>query len=62
MWGLFVHVVTHLLAGWTLAQAAPLPPRERAWVAWASVAPDLDGTGLAIDWGNKVLGRPESSW
>jgi membrane-bound metal-dependent hydrolase YbcI (DUF457 family) len=57
-----VHVVTHFLAGWALAESTPLKPRDRAWVTWASVAPDLDGAGLFVDWGNKLLGRPETAY
>jgi inner membrane protein len=51
-----VHVVTHLLAGWTLAEQAPLERRDRALVAWASVAPDLDGFGLPVDWATRAFG------
>jgi len=57
-----LHVVTHLLAGWALAESTPLTARDRAWVAWASVAPDLDGAGLLIDWINKLAGRPDSAF
>ncbi|MGH0032296.1 MAG: metal-dependent hydrolase [Myxococcota bacterium] len=41
--------VTHLLVGWTLAEAADLPRRDRALVTLAAVAPDLDGLGLLLD-------------
>jgi LexA-binding, inner membrane-associated putative hydrolase len=44
-----MHVVTHLLVGWTLAERTTKNPRDRALVAWASVAPDLDGLGLPVD-------------
>jgi len=57
-----MHVVTHLLAGWALAEGFSLTPRDRAWVTWASVAPDLDGAGLLIDWSGKLLGRPETAY
>ena len=56
-----MHLVTHLLAGWTLAETTPLRPRDRAWVAGAGVAPDLDGAGLLVDCSNKLLGRPGRS-
>lgn len=51
-----MHVVTHLLAGWALAEQAKLEKRDKALVAWASVAPDLDGIGLPVDWAARALG------
>jgi inner membrane protein len=51
-----VHIVTHLLAGWALAEQTKLERRDRAIVAWASVAPDLDGFGLPIDWATRAMG------
>jgi inner membrane protein len=39
--------VTHFLTGWIAANASTrLEPRERAIIALASVAPDLDGIGI----------------
>lgn len=52
-----MHVVTHLLAGWTLGEQTKLERRDKAIVAWASVAPDLDGFGLPIDWVLRAMGR-----
>jgi hypothetical protein len=37
--------VTHFLAGWLLANTAPLNRRERAAVVVAAVVPDVDGLG-----------------
>lgn len=51
-----MHVVTHLLAGWALAEQTKLEKRDKALVAWASVAPDLDGIGLPVDWAARALG------
>lgn len=51
-----MHVVTHLLAGWALAEQAKLEKRDKAIVAWASVAPDLDGIGLPVDWATRAIG------
>ena len=51
-----MHVVTHLLAGWALAEQAKLEKRDKALVAWASVAPDLDGLGLPVDWAIRATG------
>lgn len=44
-----MHVVTHLLIGWTVAEHTTKSPRDRALIAWASVVPDLDGLGLIVD-------------
>lgn len=55
-----MHVVTHLLAGWALAEQTKLEKRDKAIVAWASVAPDLDGIGLPVDWAMRAAGRDSS--
>jgi hypothetical protein len=47
--GAAVHIVTHLLVGWTLAEHTTKSPRDRALITWASVVPDLDGLGLLVD-------------
>jgi len=44
-----VHVVTHLLVGWTVAEHTTKSPRDRMLITWASVLPDLDGLGLIAD-------------
>lgn len=54
--------ITHLLASWELANTLTSDPRDRRIVAWAGLAPDLDGLGLVVDVANKLLGRPESWW
>src|SRR2546421_7942338 len=41
--------VTHFLAGWLLANAAPLECKERALVTLAGVIPDLDGLGIVAE-------------
>jgi len=51
-----MHVVTHLLMGWTLAEHTTESKRDRALVAWASVAPDADGLGLLVDGAASVVG------
>ena len=56
-----MHVVTHLLAGWALAEQSKLEKRDKAFVAWASAAPDLDGIGLPVDWTTRALGDG-TSW
>lgn len=47
--GNLVHPVTHLLAGWAIANAADLDPRDSAIVAVAGAAPDLDGLGWVVE-------------
>jgi hypothetical protein len=59
---LAVNPITHLLIGWELGRAMTSSPRERAAIAWASVAADVDGLGAVVDVGNRLLGRPETSW
>lgn len=50
--------VTHLLAGWMLASAAPsLSRREKAAVVLAGIAPDIDGLGIIPE----LLTRPGSA-
>jgi inner membrane protein len=41
--------VTHLLAGWLVANTAKLERRDRAIVTVAGVIPDIDGMGLLIE-------------
>ena len=54
--------ITHLLASWSLAEASDLDLADRNLVAWCGVLPDLDGLGAVVDFGNRVLSRPESFW
>ena len=53
-----MHVGTHFLAGWLVAAPKEgLTPRERGAIAFAGVAPDLDGLGLVVDKVNGWAGR-----
>lgn len=54
--------ITHFLASWSIAQPAVHSRRERAWITFAGVAPDLDGLGVVVDLANRVVGRPDSTW
>ena len=54
--------ITHLLASWSLAEASDLEHSDRNLVTWCGVLPDLDGLGAFADFGNRMLGRPESFW
>ena len=55
-----MHIVTHLLIGWTVAEHVTEKPRDRALITWCSVIPDLDGIGLPIDWATRALGEGTS--
>lgn len=48
--------ITHLLASWSMAEVSGLDERDRAVVAWAGLAPDLDGLGAGIDSAARLLG------
>ena len=50
--------VTHFLIGWSVACLAPLGNRERAVVAAAAVAPDLDGLGAIAEIATKNSDQP----
>jgi inner membrane protein len=53
-----MHIGTHFLAGWLVALPRPgLTLRERGAIAFAGVAPDLDGLPLLVDKVNEMLGR-----
>ena len=54
--------VTHLLLGWLIAESAPLARRERAVVAIAGIAPDVDGLGLLIDLVTKRTAHATDYW
>jgi membrane-bound metal-dependent hydrolase YbcI (DUF457 family) len=54
--------VTHFLAGWAVGHAARLRPRDRAAVALAGIAPDIDGVGVVIDIATKRSDNPTELW
>jgi len=44
-----MHIPTHILSGWVVANAVPsLTPRERALAMAAASLPDLDGLGFLV--------------
>jgi inner membrane protein len=45
-----MHLPTHLLTGWALANAMPLERRDRAIVTLAGIAPDIDGLGFVVEY------------
>lgn len=46
--------ITHFLAGWTATLPFDLERRDRAWIVFASIAPDLDSLALI---GDLIQGR-----
>jgi inner membrane protein len=55
--------VTHFLMGWAVASSSPaLTRRERAFVTWASVVPDLDGLGIIAEVATRHAAHPLSWW
>ena len=49
--------------GWAVANAAPsLTKRDRAFVTWASVIPDLDGLGLVAEKLTQDFSHPLDWW
>ena len=57
-----MHVVTHLLTGWLIADETRQMHRDKALVAWASVVADADGLGIVVDVANDVLGRAGTTY
>lgn len=54
--------ITHFLVGWTVANAAALPRRDRALVAVAGIIPDLDGAGLIAEVLTRNTAHPLNWW
>ena len=54
--------ITHLLAGWAVANAASLSRRERALVTLAGVVPDIDGLGAIAELLTRDAERPLDWW
>jgi hypothetical protein len=57
-----VSPVTHLLAGWIVANSANLNRRERAVVTIAGVIPDADGFGLVAEIATRNSAHPLMWW
>ena len=54
--------VTHLLVGWTVANATTLPSRERALITVAGIIPDVDGFGIVTDLLTRNSAQPLEWW
>jgi inner membrane protein len=53
-----MNLATHLLVGWEIGCRATTVPRDRSLIVCASLAPDLDGLGILVDGGTRLLGCP----
>ena len=55
--------ITHFFMGWAVANAVPsLTKRERAFVTWASVVPDIDGLGIFAEKLTQNSSHPLNWW
>lgn len=55
--------ITHFLMGWAVAGAVPsLTKRERAFVTWAGVIPDIDGLGIVAEKLTEHSAHPLNWW
>lgn len=54
--------ITHFLVGWTALERAVPSRRDKALVALAGVAPDLDGLGIVVDFATRTLGFAETDY
>jgi inner membrane protein len=57
-----VSPVTHFLVGWTALERALPEKRDKALVALAGIAPDLDGLGIVVDFATRQLGLPQTDY
>jgi len=57
-----MHILTHILANWAVADGAGLKGRDRALATWAGVAPDLDGLGMVADFGFRLAGQGQTAY
>ena len=55
--------ITHFFMGWAVASAVPsLTKRDRAFVTWASVVPDIDGLGIIAEKLTQNSSHPLNWW
>lgn len=53
--------ITHFLVGWSALERALPSRRDKALVALAGLAPDLDGLPIVVDFATRLLGLPETN-
>lgn len=55
--------ITHFFMGWAVANTVPsLTKRDRAFVTWASVVPDIDGLGIIAEQLTQHSSHPLTWW
>lgn len=54
--------ITHFLVGWTVLERFHASNRDKAIVVLAGLAPDIDGTGIIIDFMTRALGLTETNY
>ena len=54
--------ITHFLVGWDGLERLQPSRRDKALVVLAGLAPDLDGLGIVVDFGTRMLGLPETNY
>lgn len=45
-----MHIQTHVMSGWCVADLFDLTPRERFFAMIAAAAADVDGLGIVVSW------------
>src|SRR6185369_2184269 len=50
--------VTHFLSGWVFANCFDLHRRDRAFITWAAVIPDIDGVGIVVELATRISPHP----
>jgi hypothetical protein len=55
--------ITHFFMGWAVANSVPsLTKRDRAFVTWASIVPDVDGLGIIAEKLTQNSNHPLNWW
>lgn len=54
--------VTHFFVSWAFAEAAGKNIRDRRWIVFGGVAPDIDGLGALVDSISPLIGGPHTTW
>lgn len=54
--------ITHFLVGWVALEKFQVSRRDKALVALAGIAPDLDGIGIVVDFATRTLALPETDY
>ena len=57
-----MHLVTHLLTSWTVANSPRLESRDRAIITLAGISPDIDGVGIVAELATRHTEQPLLWW